>query len=253
VIAGLRTIDVMRAVVGLAVFVVVAGSCDRVSESEAQAPSDRGAHDRTDSIELDLLRLFGVRPREPYVLDEIPRRLAPGDRVDCESVPLVTYRGSGVRYARPVRIHPAFEARLSRFETVVRETAISVYGRPPSRIEHAGTFACRSVRGRNERLSEHALGNAIDVSGFRFGPASRAERAAMPAELPARLRWGFGVRIDRDWEGDGAIRSIHRRFLATLTERLRDEPIFRGMIGPRHPRHRNHLHLDAGPYRYDWL
>jgi hypothetical protein len=168
-------------------------------------------------------------------------------------VPLVTYRGDVVRLARPARIHPAFEERLERFERLVADTAIAIYGRAPRRIDHAGTFACRSVRGRDGRLSEHALGNAIDVSGFRFGPASRAERASMPAELPSRLRRGFSVSVSRHWEAEGAIGDVHERFLQSLADALREQPIFRGMIGPRHPRHRNHLHLDAGPYRYDWL
>jgi hypothetical protein len=193
------------------------------------------------------------RPRDPYALDDVSRRLSEGVRVDCASVPLVTYRGERVRYTRPVRIHPAFEERLERFEQIVADTAIAIYGRAPRRIDHAGTFACRPVRGRDSRLSEHALGNAIDVSGFRFGPATRDERARMPAELPSRLRWAFSVSVSRHWEADGAIGETHERFLAALAGALREEPIFRGMIGPRHPRHRNHLHLDAGPYRYDWL
>lgn len=201
---------------------------------------------------VDWFRSFR-RPRDPYPLDDISRRLDEGARVDCASVPLVTYRGDVVRYARPVRIYPAFEAKLERFEQLVADAAIATYGRAPRRIDHAGTFACRPVRGRDSRLSEHALGNAIDVSGFRFGPASRDERARMPADLPSRLRWGFSVSVSRHWEADGAIGDVHERFLQTLADALREEPIFRGMIGPRHPRHRNHLHLDAGPYRYDWL
>lgn len=192
-------------------------------------------------------------PREPYALDETPRYLSDGESMDCASIPLETYRGETVRYRGVVRVHPAFVDRLSRFEQVVQETAVQIYGRAPRRIQHAGTFNCRTVRGRQRRISEHSLGNAIDVKGFEFGPLTRAQRADAPEDLPRSLRRGFTVTVGRHWATERERDQRHRDFLRRLTERLESERVFRAMIGPSHPRHRNHFHFDVGPYRYNWL
>jgi hypothetical protein len=160
-----------------------------------------------------------------------------------------------VRYSSAVRVHPGFVPRLQRFEEVVRDVAVEVYGRAPRKIRHAGTFACRPVRRRATRISEHAFGNAIDVAAFEFGPARRGQ--ALPEGAPGSLRRSFAVRIDRHWSPGPRARTadhMHSRFLLVLTQRLGDrDDTFRGMIGPAHPDHRGHLHLDAGPYRYRWL
>lgn len=191
--------------------------------------------------------------REAYALDSIPRYLQEGERIDCPDDELVHYRGDVVRYHGAVRVHGAFVERLRRFEQVLHDTAVETYGRAPRRIRHAGTYNCRLVRGRRRRISEHALGNAIDVKGFDFGPLARAKWDEAPEDLPRSLKRGFRVSIAPHWKGEGRNGDVHQRFLHTLGERLDRERIFRGMIGPSHPRHRNHLHLDAGPYRFNWL
>jgi hypothetical protein len=91
------------------------------------------------------------------------------------------------------------------------------------------------------------------VKGFEFGPLTRAERADAPEDLPRRLQRAFTVTVARHWAAERERDALHREFLRTLTERLERDRVFRAMIGPAHPRHRNHFHLDAGPYRYNWL
>lgn len=182
-------------------------------------------------------------------VDRTPLRDRRG-RLQCPDIPLVRYRGDVVRYARPVRVNETFQERLRRFEEVVRDVAVEVYGRAPQRIVHAGTFSCRTVRHR-ERLSEHALGNAIDVVGFDFGAAPRAERKRL-----GRAGRGFEVRVARHWAPEGRtlrdpLAGQHARFLSRLMETLEDRPdVFRGMIGPPARGHHNHLHLDGGRWHF---
>ena len=43
-------------------------------------------------------------------------------------------------------------------------------------------------------------------------------------------------------------RALHQRFLQTLARRMIDEEMFRVILGPAYPGHKNHLHIDQGPY-----
>jgi hypothetical protein len=187
-----------------------------------------------------------------YPLDDIERWLAPGERMACDQKAMVSYRGTRLRYSGSLLVDPAFRERLARFEELAAQTAREVYGREPRLIQHFGAFSCRATRNRRRLLSEHALGNALDLVGFDFGPASKVQ--PLPDRVPPRLRQPFQVRIARHWHagksGDD-VSTLHTRFLALLTERLRDrDDIFRGMFGPGHGGHDNHLHLDAAPWRY---
>src|SRR5690606_6391552 len=138
-----------------------------------------------------------------------------------------------LRYQGAVQVVPAFRDRLVRFEELVLEVSRDVYGRAPSRLRHFGAYSCRSTRNRSTRLSEHALGNAIDVVGFDFARATRDEPLGEGA--PAALRGPFQIRVARHWNADPKSESgeVHARFLRELAARLSDRPdVFRGMIGP---------------------
>jgi hypothetical protein len=50
---------------------------------------------------------------------------------------------------------------------VARPAAVEILGSPLARIETYGSFSCRNIAGSG-RLSEHAHGNAVDISGFRL-------------------------------------------------------------------------------------
>lgn len=181
-----------------------------------------------------------------YPLDGVPRVVSPKGRVECPSLPMVRYRGKHIRYHKPVLVYRGFREHLERFEEIVAETAVEVYGRKPRRIRHLGTYNCRRIRKYPEWLSEHALGNAIDVEGFDFGRARKGERKAAPHR---RLRRGFRVRVKRHWERKRGVAAIHARFLRELTERLvAEKNLFRVLLGPAFPGHRDHFHFDMSPY-----
>src|SRR6266699_2145478 len=69
---------------------------------------------------------------------------------------------------RPAVMSCALASRLDDFEReVVQPLAASELGRKVVRINHLGSFSCRAMRSGG-RLSEHAVGRAIDVAGFRL-------------------------------------------------------------------------------------
>jgi hypothetical protein len=183
----------------------------------------------------------------PYRLDAQPRYVEENHKLVCAHDQMVRYRSKALRYA--VTGHPDFVERLQRFEALVIELAIEHYGRAPRRLVHHGVFACRSLRTRSERISEHALGNAIDLNGLDFSELPRGTEA--PAGMPRAMRRGFELRVLTHWSPRRARHAYHAEFLHRMVEELRARPdIFRGIVGPPHRRHLAHLHLDVAPWRY---
>jgi hypothetical protein len=182
----------------------------------------------------------------PYPLDGLPRTVPGKGAMRCPPVDLVGYRGEVIRYQKPVRIFRDFRPHLVSFEQVVREVAIEVYGRAPARIVHAGTFNCRRIARYPDLLSEHGLGNAIDVAAFEFGPLA----GVAPKDLPRALRGRFRVELGRHWGATEGTAAVHARFLDLLARRLVARPeIFRVLLGPSYPGHKGHFHFDMAPYR----
>ena len=191
---------------------------------------------------------------DAYALDDVERWIAPPARIACRPEALVTHSGQVLPYHGAVRVAPAFRERLVRFEQLVIDVAEEVYGRAPARLQHFGAYSCRSTRQRAQRMSEHALGNAIDVIGFDFARAPRG-RPLAPG-LPKTLAQPFQVRVARHWAPRDASGSagVHARFLHALAERLGDRSdVFRGMIGPSRRDHADHFHFDMSPWRYVWF
>jgi hypothetical protein len=190
-----------------------------------------------------------------YPLDAFPRELAAGDPGRCpEQIVPITYRGELLRYGKPVQIAAPFKDKLRSFEQVVVQLAKAHYGRAPATLLHAGARVCRSMRGNAKRLSEHALGNALDVSGFAFARASEP----LPARTPEALKRAFRITVRKYWApsydalGD-PVAAIHSRFLHALVERVDDAGIFRGIVGPGREGHAGHLHFDYAPWDYTLL
>jgi hypothetical protein len=84
-----------------------------------------------------------------------------------------------------------------------------LWSRTPS-LASLGPFNCRRIGAYPDLLSEHALGNAIGIEGFEFGPISRDAGAARAP------RAAFTVRVVSHW--DSRRRSI--RSTAPSSERL---------------------------------
>ncbi len=103
----------------------------------------------------------------------------------------------------------------------VRPAAKQIMGSDVVRIETMGTYSCRNIGGgQSGKLSEHASGNAIDVSAFI-------------------LKDGRRIAILGSWRGKEKERIFLRRLHASACKR------FGTVLGPDYnAAHANHFHFD---------
>jgi hypothetical protein len=176
---------------------------------------------------------------EDYPLNDYPREVS-GD-VECPEIDTIEYRGQVIAYNQPIEINPRFRKRLIRFETMVSELAVKLYGRAPSVLVHAGGHTCKTVGNRGEKLSEHGFGHAIDVMGFDFDAVSGQ------GEQVARAARAFSVRLEDHWGATEGFGAKHSLFLHLLTDALKERGPFSTMLGPAYPGHSKMFHFDFGP------
>jgi hypothetical protein len=102
------------------------------------------------------------------------------------------------------------------------------FGEPIVQITDFGAYSCRPVDDiRGNQLSEHAFGNAVDISGFR-------------------LMDGTLITVKRDWyTGNDAARGFLREIFAAACER------FKTALGPGAKYHNDHFHLDLAHHGQD--
>lgn len=212
-----------------------------VEQREEQEEEEGSAEDLPHYFWNRLLKYY--RP-DPYMLDHVPRAAdKPKGKLECPDMDIVRYRGETIRYRRTVWVNPAFKERLKRFEKIAARVGEEVYGRAPDRLFQRGTYVCKVIRHRRYRYSEHALGNAIDITAFGFPPLPREERGEM-GELGRRFR----ITVLDDWNSDE--HREHQIFWRRLAEETIAEFAFRGAITPPDPGHLDHLHFDMGRWRY---
>lgn len=108
----------------------------------------------------------------------------------------------------------------------VAPAAKQLLGSELVRVESFGTYACRPIAGGSSatpRLSQHGLGNAVDIGGFQLADGRR-------------------IRIEGDWQSDDpAVRQFLRVIHQSACKR------FSTVLSPEYnAAHRDHLHLDMG-------
>ncbi len=104
---------------------------------------------------------------------------------------------------------------------VARPAAVEIFDAPLARIETYGSFSCRNIAG-TRRLSEHAFGNALDVSGFR-------------------LEDGRVIDVEANWGKRGK----EGKFLKRVHEGACE--LFSVTLGPEYnATHADHFHMDMG-------
>lgn len=209
-------------------------------------PRHATAEASTDPSELSRSRLESrARERElggrSYPLHEIPRRVR--GKIDCPDVEIVEYAGTVIPYSQPIEVIPRFRSRLIRFEQIVRDVALEIYGRAPDEIVQLGGHNCRTIGGKGEKLSEHAFGHAIDVQGFNF----EALDDGRDHDGPPRASGAFEVRLGKHWNAKIGFPRRHRRFLRRLATELTYRGPFSTMLGPGYPGHSEIFHFDFGP------
>ncbi|CAI8918032.1 extensin family protein [Pseudomonas sp. IT-P176] len=107
----------------------------------------------------------------------------------------------------------------------LQPAAQSVYGQAVARVDHLGSFACRNMYNREKAArSQHATANALDIAGFRLAD-------------------GRTVNVLRDWPQDNADAGFLRQVRDDACE------VFNVVLSPDYnAAHRNHFHLDTGPW-----
>jgi hypothetical protein len=130
-------------------------------------------------------------------------------------------------FNQPATMSCALADRLDEFEReVVQPLALDELGSRATRIDHLGSYSCRRQNSRTAgRWSQHAQGQAIDISGFRLSD-------------------GTTVSLARDWNEPGA----KGQFLRHLAQRACR--YFSVVLTPdSNAEHYDHMHLDIGPER----
>ena len=93
-------------------------------------------------------------------------------------------------------------------------------------VEHMGTTVCRVISG-TDRLSQHALGKAIDLAGFWDSDST----------------W-YGV-VDHWEHGTDDPRTPEGQLLYDIAHRLHEDWIFNVILTPEfNDAHDNHFHVD---------
>jgi hypothetical protein len=133
---------------------------------------------------------------------------------------------TAIAWNQPAVMSCALAERLDAFERdEVQAAALRLLGQPIARIRHFGAYACRREASGRDRLSQHALGNAIDIAGFVLADGSEVTVAA-------------------DWRSAGS-RGAFLREVAQRACRY-----FSVVLTPSsNAVHHDHIHLDIGPYR----
>ena len=227
----------MRADVALACALATLLTC-AVDSRDARAGTARYAPAASDTATAELL--------DAYALDATSRTIPARGAFTCPQADLIAYAGTSIKLHKSVRLHREFVARVAAFERVVIDVATVVYGRAPSKLVHMGGYVCRRMKTYPQLLSEHALGNALDIGSFEFARATAATKGAAPAGLTG----AFTVSVDKHWTGTRGGAATHATFLRALADALiARTDIFRVMLGPSWPGHGDHFHFDGSSYR----
>jgi hypothetical protein len=90
-------------------------------------------------------------------------------------------------------------------------------------------YNCRAIAGTN-KLSQHAYGRAIDLSGFVMENGER-------------------ITVLSHWErGDDTPGTTQGRFLYDFVHRLHEEHVFNNILTPEYnAAHHDHFHVDLTP------
>jgi hypothetical protein len=156
------------------------------------------------------------------------RRIDMGESKDprCQIATPVKVSQIEVPLNRPAAMSCLLADKLAAFERgAVQKLAMADLGHYVVRIDHLGAYSCRRSTGLHDRLSEHAYGLAIDISGFRLSD-------------------GSSVSVERDWSAPGPKRNFLRHLARSACG------YFSVVLTPdSNADHYNHFHLDIGPER----
>ena len=183
-------------------------------------------------------------------------------------------KGMGeVRFSSAFTLTCSAAVALARWERhVLQPAARSQLDTSVVRIEHLGSYACRPIAGSAGagRLSEHAHANALDVAAFVLADGRRvsvlndwrAGAAPSADTIDAAAKQFEGNTPAMSGTGHGDPKAFSRAAptpatpvanpKAAFLRQVRDGACrsFAAVLGPDYnAAHRNHFHLDRGPYQ----
>ncbi len=142
----------------------------------------------------------------------------------CNVMNGVRVAGLLTPFSRPATLSCSMALRLDEFEINVVQMAAQRYlKRKVIEMRQVGSYSCRNIAG-SHRISMHASGQAIDISGFVLDD-------------------GTLVSVKNDWSGRGA----PAKFLHEVARGACG--LFSVVLTPNtNADHHEHLHLDLGPW-----
>ena len=160
----------------------------------------------------------------PAILGEV---VAPISNGACGiEAPVAVRYVAGVRLSTPATLNCRTANTLANWVANDAQAAVKKLRSRITGLRVLASYSCRTRNSRpGARLSEHALGNAIDIGGFT-------------------LANGEALSVENDWAKSGkqgkAIRALHDSACGP----------FGTVLGPNSDRyHYNHFHLDTAEYR----
>lgn len=145
--------------------------------------------------------------------------------VACPLTNTLRVHHSGVAFSSSFIASCPLAAAFALFEQHdLQPAAQAVFGQRVARVEHVGSFACRTIAG-TQRRSQHASANALDIVGFRLADGRR-------------------ISVLQDWPKQGKNAEFLRQVQQAACRR------FNTTLGPEYnAAHRDHFHVDMGLWR----
>lgn len=145
--------------------------------------------------------------------------------VACPLTNTLRVHHSGVAFSSSFIASCPLAAAFALFEQHdLQPAAQAVFGQRVARVEHVGSFACRTIAG-TQRRSQHASANALDIVGFRLADGRR-------------------ISVLQDWPKQGKNAEFLRQMQQAACRR------FNTTLGPEYnAAHRDHFHVDMGLWR----
>lgn len=95
--------------------------------------------------------------------------------------------GSDIALSAPAELNCTMALAAARFmKDVVSPAAVAEYKAGLKGIGHASAYVCRPRHGQ-QKISEHAFGNALDIASFTLGDGTRVDVKPDPDEKAARF------------------------------------------------------------------
>ncbi len=178
-----------------------------------------------------------TEPQHECVIPHAAYTRAPPVRSDTgcgfENVVVLTAvgaeQGGTIRFSEPVTVGCKFAKTFSKWvREDAAEVATGVLGSSLELLVTGPGYQCRRRNNKPDgKLSEHAVGTAVDISTFQTADGQK-------------------ISVEEDWGGE----TKASEFLATVHKKACDR--FTTVLGPdADPNHKSHFHLDIGCHGKD--